>query len=176
MTFVRFALTLVAVLGMAVPALAQSPQSAPIKVEGAWARPTPGAARTGAAYMTLTNGGAADDRLISVATPVAGMADVHVTTEENGVMKMRPAGAIDVKPGVPTRLQPGGLHVMLMDLKAPLADGQTFPLTLTFEKAGKVDVSVHVQRTAPGGAGMPGMGAGGMGAAGSMAPMQHMSR
>ena len=150
MTLKQLAIATAMVLaGSFGPALAQSPQS-PIQVENAWARPTPPSAKTAAAYLTLTNTGA-DDHLVSASTPVAGKAEVHETKNENGVMKMRPAGAVDVKPGAKTALQPGGLHVMLMDLKKPLADGQSFPLTLVFEKAGKVDTSVHVQRTPPAG-------------------------
>lgn len=156
MKITSFILAVAALAVVVPPAHAQAPQPAPIHVEGAWARPTPGAAKTGAAYMILVNTGPADDHLVSVTTPVAGNADVHVTTNDNGVMKMRPAGVLDVKPGAPTKLQPGGLHVMLTDLKAPLTEGQSFPLTLVFEKAGKVDVSVAVRRTAPGGAGAAG--------------------
>ncbi len=157
-----------AALALAAPALAQSQQT-PIRVEGAWARPTPPNAKTAAAYMTVVNAGHDADRLVSVSTPVAGMADVHRTIDDNGVMKMRPAGPVEVKPGSPVTLSPAGLHVMLMQLKAPLADGHDFPLTLVFEKAGPVQVSVHVQRAAPagaagqgghsmGGMSMPGMG------------------
>jgi hypothetical protein len=99
--------------------------------------------------MTVVNTGSVADRLISASTPVAGEAEVHRTTNENGVMKMNPAGAIDVAPGTPVVLSPGALHLMMTDLKTPLVEGQTFPLTLVFEKAGKVEVAVHIQRTAP---------------------------
>ncbi|HEX9466329.1 MAG TPA: copper chaperone PCu(A)C [Alphaproteobacteria bacterium] len=150
MTFKHLVLA-VAVTAWLTPALAQSPQSGAIHVEGAWARPTPPTAKAGAAYMTVVNSGA-DDRLVSASTPIAGKAEVHETINDNGVMKMRPAGALEVKPGTPTKLQPGGLHLMLTELKAPLADGQSFPLTLVFEKAGKVETSVHVQRNPPTGA------------------------
>ena len=135
------------------PALAQSPQST-IRVDGAWARPTAPAAKTAAAYLTLTNTGGGADRLLSASTPVAGETDVHKTVGENGVMKMRPAGPLDVKPGAPVVFKPGGLHVMMMDLKQPLKEGQSFPLTLVFEKAGKIETSVHVQK-GPAAAAMP---------------------
>jgi hypothetical protein len=62
---------------------------------------------------------------------------------------MRPVVAVEIAPGEPAVLQPGGLHMMMLDLKAPLKDGESFPLTLTFEKAGKVTVSVDVRRNAP---------------------------
>ena len=157
------ALAIAAAIWLAAPAIAQSPPS-PIHIEKAWARSTPPGAKTGAAYLTVVNTGSADDRLIGASTPVAGTADVHRSFEESGVMKMRPAGALDVKPNTPLVLSPGGLHVMMMDLKSPLTDGQDFPLTLVFEKAGKVEVSVHVQRTPPAGA-----------PSGSMGGMDHMN-
>ncbi|MBV8538585.1 MAG: copper chaperone PCu(A)C [Alphaproteobacteria bacterium] len=130
-----------------MPAVQAAPSA--IEVTGAWARSTPPGAKSAAAYLTVVNTGQDADRLVAASTPVAGTADVHRTTNDNGVMKMRPAGPLDVKPGTPVVLSPGGLHVMMMDLKQPLADGQDFPLTLVFEKAGKVQVSVHVQKTAP---------------------------
>ncbi|HXP75485.1 MAG TPA: copper chaperone PCu(A)C [Stellaceae bacterium] len=145
---------LLAIAGIA-PAVAQAPT---VEVGHAWARATPGGAKTAALYMTLVNKGADDDRLVSVSTPVAGKADLHTTTTENGIMRMRPIEALDVKPGTPTVLKPGGYHVMLMDLKAPLVAGQSFTVSLTFEKAGKVDVTAVVEKVgamAPGA--MPGM-------------------
>jgi copper(I)-binding protein len=108
--------------------------------------------------MTLVNKGPGDDRLVSVSTPVAGKAEVHATTTENGVMHMQPVEALDVKPGTPTVLKPGGYHVMLMDLKGPLVAGKTFAVTLGFEKSGKIDTTATVEKIgamAPGG--MPGM-------------------
>lgn len=133
-------------------------QTSTIEADHVWARATPGGAKTAAIYMTLVNKGAADDRLVSVSTPVAGMAEVHTTTTENGVMRMRPAGPLDLKPGASLVLKPGGYHVMLMDLKGPLIAGQSIPLSLTFEKAGKLDVSAVVQKPGAMGPGaMPGM-------------------
>jgi periplasmic copper chaperone A len=161
MTLTRISLALAATLVIAAPAVAQSPQGA-IHVEGAWARSTPPGAKTAAAYMTVVNTGHDADRLVAASTPVAGEADVHRTSEENGVMKMRPAGPVELKPGASLKLAPGGYHVMMMDLKQPLTDGKDFPLTLVFEKAGKIQVNVHVQRTPPagsaGGQSMGGMG------------------
>ncbi len=149
MKVASLAVTLGTTLFLAAPALAQSQ----IQVTGAWARSTPPGAKSAAAYLTLVDTGQQPDRLMAASTPVAGSAEVHRTTNDNGVMKMRPAGPLDVKPGTPVVLSPGGLHVMMTDLKQPLTDGQDFPLTLTFEKAGQVQVSVHVQRTPPAGAG-----------------------
>ena len=144
-------LTLAAVLACTAPASGEAAQGA-IHVEGAWARSTPPNARTAAAYMTVTNAGHDDDTLVSVSTPVAGMADVHRTIDDNGVMKMRPAGPVELKPGASVKLSPGGYHIMLMQLKGPLNVGQSFPVTLVFKKAGAVTATVHVQNSAPSGA------------------------
>jgi copper(I)-binding protein len=157
----KISLALVALLGLAAPAMAQAPQASPIKIEQAWARSTPPVAKTAAAYMTIVNTGHEDDTLLSASTPVAGMADVHHSFLENGIEKMRPAGPLDLKPGASLKLSPGGYHVMLMDLKGPLTAGQTFPVTLVFKKAGNVTAVVHVQKAGAGGS-MGDMNMGGM--------------
>jgi copper(I)-binding protein len=133
-------------------------QTGSVEVQKAWARATPGDAKAAALYMTLINKGTAEDRLVSVSTPAAGKAELHSSTTENGVMHMRPVEALGVKPGTPTVLKPGGYHVMLMDLKGPLVAGQTFAVTLTFEKAGKVEATATVEKVGAMGPGaMPGM-------------------
>ncbi|HEX3497692.1 MAG TPA: copper chaperone PCu(A)C, partial [Stellaceae bacterium] len=99
-----------------------------------------------------------DDRLVAVATPAAAKAELHVTSMDGGVMKMRPIAAVDVKAGAQTEFKPGGMHIMLVGLTAPLKVGQSFPLALTFEKAGKIETIVTVEK--PGAMGdhaMPGM-------------------
>lgn len=116
----------------------------PLQVEHPWARATAASARNGGAYLAVRNTGAAGDRLVAASTTVAGRAELHTNIDDNGVMKMRHVPAIDVPAGGQAVLKPGGFHVMLMDLKAPLAEGQHFPLTLTFEKAGSVTVDVVV--------------------------------
>ena len=150
--------------GLCGAALAQTQPT--IAVTGAWARATPGGAKTGAAYVTVTDSGTSDDTLVGAATPVAAEAQLHTMTEENGVMKMRPLAAIAVKPGSPVVLKPGGMHIMLMGLKQPLTEGQTFPLTLKFAKAGTVETTVKVAKAgAMSGTdmgGMKGMNMGGM--------------
>lgn len=117
-----------------------------IRVEQPWARASATkAAKAGAAYFTLVNLGDEADRLTGVATPRARMASLHHSVMDQGVMKMLPVAAIEVSPGEPAVLRPGGLHVMLMGLKAPLVEGETFTLTLTFEKAGSVEIEVTIQ-------------------------------
>jgi periplasmic copper chaperone A len=116
------------------------------RIEHAWARATPGAARTGAVYFRIAS--ATDDRLIGLASPVAGKAELHTHLEENGVMQMREVeGGLAVPAGQDVELKPGGLlHVMLIDLNQKLTAGDSFPLTLTFEKAGSREVTVRVER------------------------------
>jgi copper(I)-binding protein len=149
-----WALALSAALGQA--AVAQS-NPAPIEVTHAWARATATTAKTGGAYLTIANKGASDDRLIAAATSVAAKAELHVTSMDGSVMKMRPLAALDVKAGGQEELKPGGMHIMLFGLTAPLKEGQRFPLALTFEKAGKVDVMVTVEKPGAMGGAMPGM-------------------
>lgn len=118
-------------------------QSATIEVTGAWARATAGKA-PGGAFMTITNKGAGADRLVGASTSAAESAELHVTKNVDGVMKMTPVPVLEIKPGQSVKLAPGGYHIMLMGLKAPLKQGASFPLALTFEKAGTVEVTVKV--------------------------------
>jgi copper(I)-binding protein len=115
-----------------------------ITAEKAWARATTSAAATGVVYLSLADTGPAADRLVGVATPVAAHADMHIMVMEGNVMQMRPVDAVDLKPGERIQFKPSGLHIMLTDLKRPLTRGERFPVTLDFEKAGKVDVEVLV--------------------------------
>jgi copper(I)-binding protein len=127
-----------------------------ITLDHVWARASPGNSTTAAAYLTVTNGGQ-PDHLVSVSTPVAATAELHETINDNGIMKMRPVAPIALDPGKPVSFQPGGYHVMLMGLKNPLKAGDSFPLTLTFEHAKPLTVTVHVETV-----GAAGMGHGAM--------------
>ncbi len=101
--------------------------------------------KVGAALMTLQNTSADDDKLIKASAPICGHVELHTMAEENGIMRMREIPKIDVPKGETVALTHDGLHLMLMDLKAPLKAGQVFPLTLVFEKAGEKTVEVKVQ-------------------------------
>lgn len=114
-----------------------------IQVQDIWARPSAGRSMTSAAYLTLVNRGSVD-RLVSVATPIATSAELHESSNENGVMKMRRVPTLALDPGKPVTLAPGGYHVMLMGLKNPLKPGDSFPLTLNFERAAPITVTVKV--------------------------------
>ena len=117
-----------------------------IVVERPWARATPAGAKTGAAYVTLINNGDSSDSLLSATTPLADKVQFHSASEENGVSRMREMRTVEVAPGARVSFNPGGMHIMVVGLKHPLKEGQSFPLTLTFEKAGKEDVSVPVAK------------------------------
>lgn len=127
---------------LAAPALAQTAAPA-VKVEGAWARASVQGQRGSGAFMTLTAQEAT--RLVGVSTPVAGVAEVHEMKMEGDVMKMRALPGLDLPAGKPVALTPGGYHVMLMDLKAPLAKGSSVPLTLTFKNARGVESRLELQ-------------------------------
>lgn len=141
-------------------ALAHGYKAGSIEIGHPWARATASSAPNAAAYLVLNNAGAEADRLVSVSTPVADKAELHTHLVDNGVMKMRPLTAIEVTPGSPTTLAPGGLHIMLLGLKQPLAKGKAFPLTLVFDKAGPVTVQVDVQAAGDGAPAHGGQGAG----------------
>ena len=132
-------------------------QSSPIQVSHVWARATAAGAKAAGVFLTLTNKGTADDKLVAVSTDVAAKAELHETTSENGVMHMQPVAGIEVKPGKSTMLKPGGYHIMLIDPKQSLVAGQKFSLSLTFEKAGKVEVTAVVEKAGAMGPAMPGM-------------------
>ncbi len=116
-----------------------------VMVKGAFARasamPT---AKAGAVYMTLSNQAAAPDKLVQITTESASTAEVHETVEKDGVATMRPIESLEIPVGGSVELKPGGYHVMLMGLKAPLKKGDMIMLQLEFEHAGKVDVMAHV--------------------------------
>ncbi|MGC3962005.1 MAG: copper chaperone PCu(A)C [Rhodocyclaceae bacterium] len=109
-----------------------------------WARETVPGQPTAGAYLTIENKGAAD-RLVSVSTPAATSAEVHSMSMEGTTMRMRKLDTLDVPSGKTVMLTPGGFHLMLFGLKAPLKNGDRIPLTLRFEKAGEVTVTVNVQ-------------------------------
>jgi periplasmic copper chaperone A len=124
-------------------------QTAQLEVSDAWARATPAKAENGIAFLTIRS--PTSDRLVSVSSPVAKKAELNTMEMSGMVMKMRPIASLDIPAGQPVTLKPSGEHIMLMGLNGPLREGQSFPLTLTFEKAGAREVSVAVEK--PGAAG-----------------------
>ena len=134
-------LALSAALAVAPVARAATPS---IELSEAWTRPSIGAARTGAIYVTIANHGPKDEQLLAADTPVAGKSQLHQSLEEDGIMKMRAVPSLTIKAGATIQCKPGGLHIMLFDLTQPLKAGDHFPLTLTFAQAGAVSTTVTV--------------------------------
>jgi len=134
-------LAFAAALAAANTALAQSNQ---LEVSNAWARATPGKAENGAAYVTILS--PTPDRLLSASSPAAKKAELHTMEMAGMVMKMRPVAGLDIPAGQPVALKPGGEHIMLIGLQQPLREGQSFTLTLNFEKAGARTLSVAVEK------------------------------
>jgi hypothetical protein len=129
----------------AAPALAADYSVGSIHITQPWARATPKGATTGAAYMTITNGGTAPDRVNCVSSDASAQCQIHTMTMDGGVMKMRPVeGGLEIKPGETVTLKPSGLHVMLLDLKHPLERGNTVKATFKFDHAGSVDVDYPI--------------------------------
>jgi copper(I)-binding protein len=132
---------------------------AQVKVEQAWARATVQGQKATGAFMKLT--AAQATQLVAVSTPVAGVAEIHEMKMDGGVMKMRALPALDLPANQAVELKPGGYHLMLMDLKAPLNKDGSVALTLTFKDAkgqeSKQQVSIPVGTAMPqGSGGMPG--------------------
>ena len=123
-------------------AAAAAAQQGALEVADAWARATPGGAQNAVVFLTIRSPVA--DRLVAVSTPAAATAAVHEMTMTGMVMKMRRLSELEIPAAKPVRLQPGGRHIMLEGLKAPLRQGQSFVLDLRFAKAGARQVTVAV--------------------------------
>lgn len=111
-----------------------------------WSRALPPNAPNGAAYFRVENGGGESDRIVSARTNIAETVEIHTHEMDGGMMKMRRVESVEVPAGGEARFKPHGLHLMLFGLKEPLAGGTSYTLTVVFEKAGEVDVSVDVKR------------------------------
>ena len=120
-----------------------------LSLEDAWARASIGGSTVSAVYLVVANRGEAADRLLGAETGRAGHAAIHRSVVEEGVVKMRRVDAVEVLPGEAVRLEPGGLHLMLMGVASPLEAGESISLTLVFERAGKLTLSVPVRRAPP---------------------------
>lgn len=138
----RMALAL-ALLGVAACAAAQAETPAAITVEHAWARATSASQRVGGVFLTIVDHGG-PDRLLSATTPAAESLQLHESTDDGGVMKMRMVPVLPLVHGQSVQFKPGGYHLMAMGLKRQLTPGARFPVTLNFEKAGAVSAMVTV--------------------------------
>jgi iron complex outermembrane receptor protein len=144
----RFLIALVSSLACAA-ALAHDFHVGKIVIDHPWSRPTAPGMPMGVAYFTLTNHGSADDALIAASTPVAARVEFHQTTLADGVARMRPLAQVPLPAGKTVKVEPGGIHLMLVELRQALAPGSEVPLTLEFRDAGKVEVRLKIEsRTA----------------------------
>jgi copper(I)-binding protein len=146
---------LVAALGLSFSVHAQEAKVGSIKVENAYTRATVPGQQVAGGFMKIENKGAAD-QLVSASSPVAGEVQLHEMAMDGNVMKMRQVKDIAVPAGGAVELKPGGLHLMFMNIKAPLTAGETVPVKLKFAKAGEVEVKMPVNAM-----GNPGSGHGG---------------
>jgi copper(I)-binding protein len=117
-------------------------RSTPVSVSDPWANATPVGASVAAVYLELTVDD--PDTLVAASTTVADHIEMHTSSEENGMMKMRPLAAVELQAGQPFSFAQGGAHFMLIDLRQPLVAGMRFPMTLEFQRAGAVTVQVQV--------------------------------
>lgn len=115
-------------------------QAATITIEDPWAGTTNPGATVAAGYVTVRNTGAQPDRLLSAASPRAARVELHEMSMSNGVMRMRPVDGIAIPAGGEATLQPGGLHIMFLEIDAQFVEGQRVPVTLRFERTGDVAV------------------------------------
>lgn len=147
----RQLLLTLAVLATLASGLSVGADTATITIEKAWSRATPPGVPVGAGYMTIRNRGQDNDQLIAVSSPAAGAVQVHQSLMVSGEAQMREQKALVVPAGGSLVLEPGGYHLMLLDLKAPLIAGQRVPVTLQFERAGAVTAQLLVGKAgAPG--------------------------
>jgi periplasmic copper chaperone A len=131
---------LAAAVFLAAPVLAQT---APVKISGAWARPTAAGQAGGGGFLTIT-GGSQPDRLLSGSAPISKSVELHRMDMDGNIMRMRQVDYIDIPANKTVELKPGGLHVMFIGLTQTMKNGAAIPLTLRFEKAGEVKVDMKV--------------------------------
>ncbi len=136
----RFAwLALAPLLAAAGPAFCQ------IRIDNAWARATPPGAKIAAGYLTVRNDSDSADRLVSASSPAAAKVQTHVTRTEDGISRMREVKGYEIPAHGAFELKPGGAHLMLVDIKAPLKEGSRVPLLLRFQRSGEVKVELEVR-------------------------------
>jgi copper(I)-binding protein len=147
MTTSRFGLAaLLAIVALSAAAPAHDYQAGAIEITAPWSRATAPRQSSGAGYMILRNRGDTADRLTGASSPVAGRIELHVhSIDAQGVARMREVPSIEIPAHGETPLEPTGLALMFIDLKQPLNQDTTVPVALTFEKAGQVEIELHVE-------------------------------
>ena len=125
--------------------LSAGPALAQVDITDPWIRATAPGQRTAAGYMTIRNQSAQPERLIGGSSPVAGKVQTHVSIKDGDIMRMREVKAYDIPPKGTFELKPNGSHLMLVDIKRPLKEGEKVPVLLKFEKSGEVKVDFEVR-------------------------------
>lgn len=152
MNFARFAAMGALALAVSCAALAASAHGfkvGSLQIGHPWSRATPAGAKVGGGYLSIENKGTTPDRLVAVSVPFAARAELHEMAVKDGIMTMRPMDkGVEIAPGQKVEFKPGGYHIMFMDLKEPLKMGEMMKGTLTFEKAGSVEVEFKVDSIA----------------------------
>ena len=138
---------LVLALALVAPmALAHDYSHGQVKVDHPWSRPTPPGTPMGVGYMSISNTGSSDITLVGVETPRAGRVSIHETSMHDGVMRMAPVkGGLPIPAGTTVELKPHSYHLMLEKLKSPLREGESIPLTLSFEGAEAMQVELSIE-------------------------------
>lgn len=137
----------IGLLALVPRARAHEFRAGPIHIDHPYSRQVPNVRTPGIVYMTISNKGEKPERLLGASSPIAGRIELHANLRDGDIMRMRPVEAIDLPAAGVLRLQPNARwHLMLLDLRKPLAVGDTFPLTLNFREVGNVRVEVEVQR------------------------------
>ena len=144
----RLGVAFVATATLAGIARADDVRAGSIVVSDAWTRPTAAGLTVGVAYFVVRNNGAAADAIVSASSPAAAQVEMHLTTLADGMARMRPLREIAVPARGKVAVAPGGIHLMLVDLAAPLAAGTYVPLVLQFRKAGRIEIRLAVQARA----------------------------
>lgn len=127
------------------PLLAHEFDQGTLTITRPWARPTPPGLTVSAVYFSIKNHGNAADRLVGWSSALAGRTELHETRMEGGMARMRPVESVTIPGQGTVKAEPGGLHLMLIDLKQPLEAGKKIPVTLKFERAGEVKVEAIVE-------------------------------
>ncbi len=158
----RAALSAAAILAMTQMSMAHEFKLGDLEIKHPWSRPTVPGAKVAAGYIVVKNNGTTPDRLIGATGAIAGKGEIHeMKVDGNGVMTMRQlADGVEIPAGGEVALAPGGLHIMFMQLNAPAVEGEKFKGSLTFEKAGTVDVEFAVEKPKAGEAADPHAGHG----------------
>jgi len=142
----RFILLAAAIFLTSASLYPRNAETGDLRFTHPYARSTVPGQTSGAAYLTIENQGGQADRLIAITSPIAQSVEIHTMTMDGNVMKMREVQNIELKPRAKITMNPGdGYHIMLIGIKQPLKRGDKFPLTLSFEKSGKIDVPVTVE-------------------------------